>query len=61
MLRGDTDTNACIIGGLIGAAEGIYGQEEEVLRDFFNKEYVDDLKSEERLVQYGLIAQIKGG
>ena len=26
--RGDTDTNACIIGGMIGAAEGIMGQEE---------------------------------
>ena len=25
-LRGDTDTNACIIGGMIGAAEGIYEQ-----------------------------------
>ena len=33
--RGDTDTNACIIGGLIGAADG-YDSIPEKVRNAFN-------------------------
>ena len=55
---GDTDTNACIIGGLLGASCGYSKLPEDMKKNFFMDERVEVLTKSHRLLSGEYIAQI---
>lgn len=48
---GDTDTNACIVGGLLGAACGFNNLPKEIKKEFFDKAKINKLKKDDRLIK----------
>ena len=61
LLRGgDTDTNACIVGGLLGAYHGWSNLPPEWKEKFNDPKKVKILKSKLRLINYKLLPQIYG-
>ena len=53
---GDTDTNACIVGGLLGAACGFNNLPKEIKDEFFDKAKISKLKKDDRLIKHDFIA-----
>ena len=53
---GDTDTNACIVGGLLGAACGFNNLPKDIKNEFFDKDKIKKLKKDRRLIKHELIA-----
>ena len=53
---GDTDTNACIVGGLLGAACGFNNLPKDIKNEFFDKDKINKLKKDDRLIKYKFIA-----
>ena len=47
---GDTDTNACIVGGLLGAACGFNNLPKDIKNEFFDKDKINKLKKDDRLI-----------
>ncbi len=54
---GDTDTNACIVGGLLGAHLGKTGLPQTMYQDFMDEEKIKRMRKNSRLVERELIAQ----
>ena len=57
---GDTDTNACIIGGLLGAHCGVTGLPEDMWKAFTDPKKVETLRKKKRLLENQYIAQDHG-
>ena len=53
---GDTDTNACIVGGLLGAACGFNNLPKEIKDEFFDKDKINKLKKDDRLIKHDFVA-----
>ena len=54
---GDTDTNACIVGGLLGAYCGMEGLPLDMWQAFTDKKKIETMRKKKRLQEYGYIAQ----
>ena len=57
---GDTDTNACIVGGLLGAECGFTGLPKDMVDAFMDVKKVENLRKKKRLVDNLYIGQDVG-